>query len=275
MYTIGEFAAYGQVSVRMLRHYDAIGLLEPAHVDERSGYRFYAVGQMPWLLRIVELRSLGCGLDDAAIVLSATDEDTALRDVLTRRRDELRASLAQDAARLARIDERLRILKGSSTMSASPIEYRSIEPVTVLATSGVAPGPGPENVTPVVEPLIGSLLGALHAAHADFREPGIFWYDSVEDSDDLAVHVSWVAGPDAAPGDGYDIIHLPAVEKAAVLTHYGEVSAIGDSYAQLMEGLVRDGYQMVGACREVYLKAEPDIPQSEWITELQQPVVRA
>ncbi|MGL4255714.1 MAG: MerR family DNA-binding transcriptional regulator, partial [Microbacterium sp.] len=30
MYTIGEFAALGRVSVRMLRHYDAIGLLEPA-----------------------------------------------------------------------------------------------------------------------------------------------------------------------------------------------------------------------------------------------------
>ena len=30
MFTIGDFARYGRVSVRMLRHYDAVGLLRPA-----------------------------------------------------------------------------------------------------------------------------------------------------------------------------------------------------------------------------------------------------
>jgi DNA-binding transcriptional MerR regulator len=41
MYSIGEFARHGRVSVRMLRHYDAIGLLEPVCVDSVTGYRFY------------------------------------------------------------------------------------------------------------------------------------------------------------------------------------------------------------------------------------------
>ena len=63
MYTIGEFAAIGRVSVRMLRHYDAIGLLPPEHVDERTGYRYYADRQLGSLLRIVGLRDVGCGLD--------------------------------------------------------------------------------------------------------------------------------------------------------------------------------------------------------------------
>jgi len=35
---ISDFARLGQVSVRMLRHYDAIGLLVPAHVDPASGF---------------------------------------------------------------------------------------------------------------------------------------------------------------------------------------------------------------------------------------------
>lgn len=33
MFSIGDFAKHGRVSIRMLRHYDAIGLLRPAHVD--------------------------------------------------------------------------------------------------------------------------------------------------------------------------------------------------------------------------------------------------
>jgi DNA-binding transcriptional MerR regulator len=32
MLTIGDFARHGQVSVRMLRHYDATGLLRPAEL---------------------------------------------------------------------------------------------------------------------------------------------------------------------------------------------------------------------------------------------------
>lgn len=36
MFSIGEFASIGRVSVRMLRHYDEIGLLPPARVDPSS-----------------------------------------------------------------------------------------------------------------------------------------------------------------------------------------------------------------------------------------------
>ena len=49
MFSIGEFARHGRVSVRMLRHYDAIGLLRPDDVlstgqalarwIDASGYR--------------------------------------------------------------------------------------------------------------------------------------------------------------------------------------------------------------------------------------------
>lgn len=39
MFAIGEFARHGRVSVRMLRHYDAIGLLAPVCVDPATGYR--------------------------------------------------------------------------------------------------------------------------------------------------------------------------------------------------------------------------------------------
>ncbi|WP_313540433.1 MerR family transcriptional regulator [Leifsonia aquatica] len=86
MYTIGEFAAIGRISVRMLRHYDAIGLLPPAHVDEHNGYRFYSDVQLASLLLIVELRQLGIGLDAIAAVLASADPRPALTATLRQRR---------------------------------------------------------------------------------------------------------------------------------------------------------------------------------------------
>lgn len=48
MYAIGAFAQLGGVSVRMLRHYDHIGLLVPAEVDPNTGRRLYHGDQPQW-----------------------------------------------------------------------------------------------------------------------------------------------------------------------------------------------------------------------------------
>ena len=62
MLNIGEFARLGQVSPRMLRHYDEFGLLTPDRVDPASGYRLYRVQQLGRLHRIVALRDIGFGV---------------------------------------------------------------------------------------------------------------------------------------------------------------------------------------------------------------------
>jgi DNA-binding transcriptional MerR regulator/effector-binding domain-containing protein len=270
MYTIGEFAALGRVSVRMLRHYDAIGLLVPADVDERTGYRRYAIEQLPLLLRIAELRELGVGLERIAEMSGADDADAALHAVLVERRAELEASVAGDRARIGRIERRLRLLEGTTM---SNVIYRNVEPVTVYAARDYAPGMGPENVGSVVGSLIEALDRALVAAGRPLIEPGIFWYES-EPDDRFAVHVSYVAEDEPVEGDGYDVVELPAMPTAATVLHRGDMSGIGESWAALMEQVVADGYRIVGPVREVYLVADGHEPGPDWVTELQAPVER-
>jgi DNA-binding transcriptional MerR regulator len=65
MFSIGEFARLGTVSVRTLRHYDEIGLLRPARVDPETGYRSYSAGQLAQLNRIIALKDLGFSLEQA------------------------------------------------------------------------------------------------------------------------------------------------------------------------------------------------------------------
>ena len=273
MYTIGEFAAFGRVSVRMLRHYDAIGLLTPARVDPATGYRFYADAQLLKLLRIAELREFGCSLDDAAEVLADSDEREALRRVLERRSGELRAALEVDRARLDRITARLRHLEGDPTMSI-PLEYRRLEPVTVYAARAVAPGMGPENISPLIPGLLDGLTAALERAGTAYREPGIFWYEPVGEGPEMHVAVSFTADGEPVPGEGYEVVELPAVEKAAVYPYRGDMAGIGTAWMQLAEAVAAEGHHLAGPIREVYLESEP-LPQSEWLTELVQPVVSA
>ena len=41
MFRIGEFSKLAQVSIRMLRYYDEVGLLTQAEVDKWTGHRLY------------------------------------------------------------------------------------------------------------------------------------------------------------------------------------------------------------------------------------------
>ena len=273
MYTIGAFAGLARVSVRMLRHYDAIGLLAPASVDPRTGYRFYAIEQLPWLLRIAELRELGVGLERILALGEADDPDAGVRLVLDERRRELEASVADDRARIDRIDRRLRQLEGTTM---SHVVYKPIDPVTVYAATTSAPGMGPENAAPVIGPLMDRLDAALIAAGRPLIEPGIFWYEAIDDEGaedgEIAVHASYIAEAEPVAGDGYDVVELPGVETAATMMHHGDMTGIGESWSRLMEALVADGYRVVGLAREVYLNADGHEPGPDWVTELQVPV---
>ena len=69
MLKIGEFSKLAQVSVKTLRYYDELGLLRPDWVDRYTGYRYYALQQLPRLNRILALRELGFSLVQIAHLL--------------------------------------------------------------------------------------------------------------------------------------------------------------------------------------------------------------
>ena len=55
---IGEVARLFNLSVGTLRHYEQMGLLDPAHIDPASGYRYYGSRQLSTLNTISHLRVL-------------------------------------------------------------------------------------------------------------------------------------------------------------------------------------------------------------------------
>ena len=59
MYSIGEYSKIAQVSKRLLRYYDEIGLFQPIKVEPTSGHRYYSASQLPALNRILALKELG------------------------------------------------------------------------------------------------------------------------------------------------------------------------------------------------------------------------
>ena len=72
---IREFANLTGVSVRTLHYYDEIGLLKPAFVDEKNGYRYYDEKSLERMVEILFYRELDFSLKSILEILSSPDYD--------------------------------------------------------------------------------------------------------------------------------------------------------------------------------------------------------
>src|SRR3977135_2214111 len=138
MLSIGDFARLGQVSPRMLRHYDELDLLLTERGDPSTGYRSYAVSQLRTLHRLVALRDLGFGLEQIKPLLDEELPVEELAGMLRLRRMQVAATVEDEQPRLRRIEARLRLLEGDLAMAVHDIVIKSTEPVRVATATGTA-----------------------------------------------------------------------------------------------------------------------------------------
>lgn len=310
MFSIGDFAQYGRVSARMLRHYDAIGLLRPARTDPVSGYRFYEAAQLARLNRIIALKDLGFSLQQVGAILAEEVSVPELRGMLRLRQAELEAALTAEGARLARVEARLRTIESEGRMSADDVVVKRTGTVLLAELSGIAASYGPEDIGPVITPLYAELCRLLEAAGVAPAGPGLAYYEDVpepgegsersaggsEGKDAVVVHAGMVIteealtkagattggtsggtsgrpGAPTATGLGFDVVTLPGLDSAATVVHRGPMSRILPTAQNLAHWIDANGYRSAGYARELYLECPPDL--EKWVTEIQEPVVRA
>ena len=84
MYSIGEFSRISGISVKALRLYHEKGLLLPAHVDESTGYRYYAAANLDRARVIRLLRAMEFPLDVIREILDQFQDDCDILDHLDR-----------------------------------------------------------------------------------------------------------------------------------------------------------------------------------------------
>ena len=101
MLSIGEFSRLSRVSPRMLRHYDAIGLLRPEAVGD-NGYRYYRQEQLKDLIAIRRWREYGFSLVEIGTLLRLSETDQAV--LLRRRCQALREELLAGGGLLRRME---------------------------------------------------------------------------------------------------------------------------------------------------------------------------
>lgn len=274
MFTIGDFARLGRVSVRMLRHYDSIGLLRPASVDPHTGYRFYRAEQLRRLNRVIALKDLGLTLEQVRAIVDEAVDTAELRGMLRLRSSELATRLAADTARLAAVEARLRMIESEGRMTSQDVVLKQIAPVRVAELTAVAPSYESQDIGPVIQPLYPELFRRLDAAGITPSGPAIAWYEPVDDEGEaVVVHAGVSVGGGVAAVPDVTVRDLPAVGTAATIVHHGSMDDADRSVQALARWIEDNGYRPDGFAREVYLEYCQDSPE-QGVTELQLAVER-
>ncbi|MFC7622388.1 MerR family transcriptional regulator [Microlunatus sp. GCM10028923] len=264
MFSIGAFASMGRVSVRMLRHYDKVGLLRPARVDEFSGYRYYEADQLRRLNRLIACKDLGFTLDEVKSILDESDADLA--GLLRRREAELVDQITADQDRLVRVRARLQLIKAEDTAPAEAVTIEPLQPARVALARGVAASSDHEDVGPVISGLFGELFKAMGTVSP--AGPAIATYRPL-DGGSLEVQACFPIGS-AEPVE-VEVAELPGHPTAATYLHRGVMADIGLAYQVLAAWVEDAGHSTDGTAREVYLTSYPE-PEEHWRTAVQLPV---
>jgi DNA-binding transcriptional MerR regulator len=268
MLNIGEFARLGQVSPRMLRHYDQLGLLVPERVDPDTGYRSYGVQQLGRLHRLLALRDLGFTLEQIGDLLQDGLNVEQLRGMLLLRHAEVEQTVSEEQSRLRRVEAHLRAIEGSSTMEAKDVVIKQTQPLRVVEARGVAAGFGSEQIGPIFMRLAPKLIAHLQQAGA---EPGVLigYYDDPADDGSVGVHVAYAVGEQSvAAGEGIEVVDLPVIQVASVV-HRGGMENVTAVYEGLIRWIEDSGHRLAGYSRELYHEMTAEGPS---VTELQVPI---
>lgn len=268
MFTIGDFARHGRVSIRMLRHYDAIGLLTPARVDPHSGYRGYEAAQLSRLNRIVALKELGFTLDQVGAIIDDKVGIDELRGMLRLRQAELETRLVEDRARLAAVEARLRSIETEGAMPTNDVQVKRIPAVRVAELTAVAVSFEPAAIGPVVGPLFAELGGLVERAGVQCLGPGLAYYEDAPEGGVL-VHAALPVNVEEVAGAR--VVDLPGIERAATIVHHGEMANVLSTIQTVATWIEENGHTSAGYNREVYLECATE-DQSGWVTELQEPL---
>ena len=271
MLTIGGFAQIGQVSARMLRHYDELGLLRPERVDPSTGYRYYDVSQLSALHRLLALRDLGFSLDQIREVLRDEPSADQLRGMLRLRQAQVAQVVGEEQARLRRIEARLRSLERRDPMLAQEVIVKQTQPLRIAESTGTAPGFGHDNLYPVFEQLY-PRVAAYFERHGVAPGLCVAWYEE-DDAGTVTVHAGFgVDDRRLRDEDGVVVRELPVADVAAVV-YRGGMADVQPTYEALIRWVDTNGYRLAGRSRELYYEmCGPDGDQSKNVIELQLPI---
>ena len=262
MLKIGEFSKLSMLTVKALRFYEKEGLLNPTHVDEWTGYRFYEASQLETAATIKALRQLDFSVEEIKAHLSGVP----LKEALHVKQAELQQKQADISARISVINYLMEendmkyqaVMKyiGECIVYSEERTLEKYSDVSMLVLESAEEclrlNPGMECTKPD--------YGFCEYLDGEYRETN------------MRIRYSQAVTKMGVGNERIQFRSLPAT-KAICIYHKGDYDRLGEAYAYIYRYAAENGYEVAGLHREVYIDGIWNKENMEdWLTEIQLPI---
>lgn len=272
MFKIGEFSKLMQVSVRMLRYYDEIGLLEPGKIDKYSGYRLYSIEQIPILQKIILLRDIKFSAPEIAFALEHWDEHFMIQQ-LENKKEKIQAEIRLEEQRIDKIKIAINAFKNKEIITNCNVSFKSIPSFIILSLRKVIPTYNCEGI------LWTELFRFVEQEHIEILRQSnnnlAIYHDEGHKDADVDVEVGVMVKKIGKNKDGFTFRETEKIDRMACMMVYGPYENIGLAYQSFAYWLEQHAqYKMTGLSRQVCHRGpfEEKNPNN-YLTEIQMPVI--
>jgi DNA-binding transcriptional MerR regulator len=267
---IGGFSRLSGLTIKALRHYDEIGLLEPARIDPSSGYRYYALEQLREADAISRLRALDVPLDECKAILGESDAD-AVRAVLAAHRSRLEARRAELQSSLDALAE---LIEDPARLTAAPTRLERVEVKELAPQNALTIGSRttPDGLDAVISESINAVAAYIDELGARRNGPPFTVCPEPDDDGAVGVAVGWPT-TEQLPGRGRVESRVLPGGTVALAVYRGPYTELTGAYRALYEWIVEHGYETAGEPREVYYTDPDEVPDpADYVTGIVWPI---
>lgn len=251
--SIGDFSRMTYLTVKALRHYQDVGILEPWSIDEASGYRSYHVSQVPVAQVVRRLRDLDMPLESVRAVVEAPDVDARNR-AISEHLARMEKHLSETRSAVASLRSLLEVPRAAREVAiqSQPAQWAlAIRETVQMVEASAWAGNAYAELHDALERSGGVRAGVDSALFHD----SFFQKDAGELVAFIPVEREVVIGEGAAPRVAS--LEIPAVD-LAVMVHEGSGRTVDETYAELGAFVTRKAIGVAGPIREQFTVTAAD-----------------
>lgn len=270
MLRIGDFSRLSRISIRMLRHYDELGLLVPKSTDYYTSYRYYSEEQLMNASRITALKDMGFSLAVISEIMKNYDNPKALAEFLKIKQAEVQTQAHEINQRLLLLETSIMRLREDNNAMTYNVILKTLPERYVASVRKVIPSYNQEGI--LWNLLMTETAQSMNFQQACCGESLAVFHDEGFKENDVDVEIQIPVKGQYKDTENVVFKNVPEVEFASA-TYKGSYEQI-TPVNQAVAGWVNDNeYEFNGSMFCIYhvSPAQTSNPD-EWVTEVCYPV---
>jgi DNA-binding transcriptional MerR regulator len=248
MLKIGDFSKLSRISIRMLRHYDDLGLLVPKSTDSFTSYRYYCEDQLPVAGRIIALKNMGFGLSTVAEILKSYDDPQALSQFLAIKQAEVQEQVEETNQRLLLLETAIKRLRKDDGAMNYNVTLKTLPERYVASVRKVIPAYDQEGI---IWNILMTETAAMNLQSADNYYSLAVFHDEGYKESDVDVEIQITVKGNYKNTENVVFKTVPAIEIASATYKgsYEQLTVVNNAVANWVND---NGYEFTGAMLCIY-----------------------